>query len=207
MPITSFYHAIYKRLWAVGRASNAPTNHKPDDTPKGQHLDFPAWSAGPPPFPLKQNPKESAQILFVCSQQQDNGVRPGSVPANYWNSSLIHVCDDKGKDLGLPVFKAGQQRTIQAVIGNSGNLNSGALFPGLPAIDLICNAYCFNTFLSDSTPLPALSPLDPASSAATYEQPTLPPLSYGVTGFRFDVDKVFKGLADAMVAHGYTKQQ
>jgi hypothetical protein len=259
--ITSFYHAIYKRLWAVGQAGNA---HKDGPTAYGglslaspgeanglfgtigsdqfagpspfkapfkandnsalygllrRSPDRQTWpvrpfpfnnsiarKAGPAPFPLAQ--KERAQILFVCSMAGDNGVRPGSVPADWWHKAQIFVCDASGqspaKDLGLPLGKAGETRTVLAIIGNSGNLSAGALFPGLPAIDVICNAHVFNTFMSDSTPLPALSPLD---TGATYEQPVLAPGSYGVAGFRFDVDAVFKGLRDAMTAHGYTLQQ
>jgi hypothetical protein len=176
-----------------------------DDTPKGQYLDFASWSGGPAAFP--GNPKN--QILFVSSMDHDNGVRPGSVPAQYWNSSRIYVCDTYAKDLNLPVFKAGDQRTIQALIGNSSsNTNAGTVWGG-PPVQVICNAYCFNTFLSDAVPLPEMSALDAPNAGFIYEQPVMAPLSYAVVGFRFDVDQVFQALHDKMTAHmpPYTMQQ
>jgi hypothetical protein len=184
-------------------------NHKPDDTPHslqgGAHLDFAFVGTAPPAFPVK--PKENAQILFVASFPQDDGQRPGSVPAHYWDSSLVYVTDPLGNDLGLPVFKAGGQHTIAAVIGNSSpNLNAGSLFGG-PPLTVICNAYAFSTFLSPGTPLPALCHLDATNPDPTYQQPFLQPLSRAVAGFRFDVDTVFKGLTDAMNAKNYTPQQ
>src|SRR5207302_5144769 len=55
--------------------------------------------------------------------------------------------------------------------------------------------------------LPALSALDAATAGPTYDQPALVPRSYTVVGFRFDVDVVFKGLHDALVAAGMTPAQ
>ena len=145
---------------------------------------------------------------------QDNGVRPGNIdPNNYWNTSRIYVCDPLGQDLDFPVFKKGDQRTIQALIGNSSiNDWAGAAFGSLgslPPVQVICNAYCFNTFLSDGVPLPAMSPLDAPNAGPIYDQPVIGPLSYAVTGFRFDVDQVFQALHDKMTAHmpAYTMQQ
>jgi hypothetical protein len=181
-------------------------NKQGDDTPKGQFLDFSYWKPGPPAYP--GSPKN--QILFVSSMDQDNGVRPGNVPAQYWNSARIYVCDPLGNDLNFPVFKAGDQRTIQALIGNStADQWAGAAFAsgGLPPVQVICNAYCFNTFLSDAVPLPEMSALDAPNAGFLYEQPVIGPLSYAVVGFRFDVDQVFQALHDKMTAHNYTPQQ
>lgn len=149
-------------------------NNKTDDTPGGGNLDFAHWGPGPAAFPVKDK-----QALLVCSIDKDNGVRPGNVPANYWNTSQIFVCDDKGKNQGLPVFKAGAQHTIQAIIGNSGNLTAGVLF-NLPPLQVRANAYVWNTFLSPSFPLPALSALDANNAGPTYEQPGLVAQSYAV---------------------------
>jgi hypothetical protein len=149
--------------------------------------------------------------LFVSSMDHDNGVRPGSVPAQYWNSSRIYVCDTLGKDLNFPVFKAGAQHTIQALIGNSSPSGwAGATFgaPGsLPPIQVICNAYCFNTFLSDAVPLPEMWTLDAPNAGFIYDQPVMGPVSYAVVGFRFDVDQVFQALHDKMTAHNYPPAQ
>ena len=49
-------------------------NNKANDTPHGGNLDFAHWSGGPAAFPSKNK-----QILFVCSVDKDNGVRPGNV--------------------------------------------------------------------------------------------------------------------------------
>ena len=180
-------------------------NNKLDDTPGGAHLEFADWSGGPAAFPLAKG--KSEQILFVCSTAGDNGVRPGTIdPNNFWNTSQIFVCNDHGKNIGLPPFKPGEQRIIHALIGNSGNINAGAVW-NLPPIEVRCNAYVFNTFLSDPVRLPEMSALDAANAGFTYEQPLLQSTSYGVAGFRFDVDLVFKALRDAMIAHPYTPAQ
>ena len=171
-------------------------NGKYNDTPNGSHLEFADWSGGPsPPNPQAKN----KQILLVCSTVGDNGVRPGSINQNnYWNSSQIFVCDSKtGHNLGLPVFKPTEVRTINAIIGNAGTLNAGKL-SNLAAINVKCNAYVFNAGFSPGFALPELSALDAPSAGPDYEQPGLTPSSYAVVGFRFDVDQVFQGLHDAM---------
>ena len=118
------------------------------------------------------------------------------------------MCDDKtGQNQGLPVFTAGAQHTIQAIIGNSSDLLAGALFQNLPPIEVQCNAYVWNTFLSPSFALQEMSALDAPNAQFTYKQPGLVAKSYGVVGFRFDVDQVFKGLTAAMKALNLTPQQ
>ena len=117
-------------------------------------------------------------------------VRPGSVdPNNYWNSSQIFVCGEDGHNQGLPVFTAGAQHTIQAIIGNSSDLTAGVLF-NLPPIEVRCNAYVWNTFMSPGTPLPEMSALDAPNAGITYEQPGMVDKSYAVVGFRFDVNPI-----------------
>jgi hypothetical protein len=179
-------------------------DQKLDDTPKGTYLDFSFVGTAPPAFPLTST--ESAAILFVASFPQDNGVRPGSVPANYWDSSLIFVTDTSGKDQGLPVFGAGQEFYIAAVIGNSGNGFAGGIFStGNPTMTVVCNAHVFSTFESPAVPLPSLSNLDPTDTNATYEQYFLAKTSRDVVGFRFNVDLVYAGLLNAMA--GFTMAQ
>jgi len=181
-------------------------NHKPKDIPHGGNLDFAHWSGGPAAFPTK-----GKQVLFVCSIDQDNGVRPGAIdPNTYWNTSQIFVCDETGQiQEPPPPFKAGKQHTIQAIIGNSSDLTAGAQFGTgtLPPVQVQCNAYVWNSGFSPLFPLPEMSALVADSAGATYEQPALTPKSYAVVGFRFDVDQVFKGLHDAIVAAGMTPAQ
>ena len=180
------------------------TDKKLDDTPKGTYLDFSFVGAAPPAFPLK--PKETAEILFVPSYPLDNGVRPGSLPANYWVTSLIFVTDTAGKDQGLPVFAATQEYYIAAVVANSGNGFAGGIFNSTaPAMTVVCNAHVFSTFESPAVPLPSLSNLDPADINPTYEQYFLPKTSRDVVGFRFNVDKVYAGLLNVMA--GFTLPQ
>ena len=146
-------------------------NSKYNDTPNGAHLEFADWSGGPsPPNPQAKN----KQILLVCSTVGDNGVRPGSIDIhNYWNTSQIFVCDSKtGHNLGLPVFKPTEVRTINAIIGNAGTLTAGKLFNNGSGDRRQCNAYDLNTHISPGAPLPELSALDAPNAGVTYEQPT-----------------------------------
>jgi hypothetical protein len=180
-------------------------DQKLDDTPKGTYLDFTSFvSQAPPAFPLK--PNETVEILFVASFPQDNGVRPGSVPPNYWDTSLIFVTDQHGQDQGLPAFGAGQEYYIAAVIGNSGNGFSGSIFNNTtPTINVVCNAHVFSTFESPAVALPALSNLNPADTNPTYEQYYMQKMSRDVVGFRFNVDLVYAGLLNVMA--GFTLAQ
>jgi hypothetical protein len=175
-------------------------DQKIDDTPKGAHLGDSYIKAPPPAFPLKTNPKETAQILFIPSWDADNGVRPNNnMPVNFWNTSMIFVTGTDGQDENLPVFEKGTEHYIAAIIANSGNLNTGArLGGGLPTVTVNCKAYVFGTFLSPGTPLPALANLDPADTNKDYEQFVLGPLKRDVVGFRFNVDTVYAALIAVM---------
>lgn len=175
-------------------------DQKIDDTPKGAHLGDNYIKAAQPAFPLKTNPKENAQILFIPSRDIDNGERPGNIQANnFWNTSMIFVTGTDGQDEGLKVFQKGTERYIAAIIANSGNLYTGARFGGgLPTITVNCKAYVFGTFLSPGTPLPALTNLDPADTNKDYEQFILAPLRRDVVGFRFNVDTVYGALITLM---------
>ena len=175
------------------------TDQQIDDTPKGPRLGDSYIKAMSPAFPLKTNPKESAQILFIPSLDTDNGVRPGTVPANFWNTSMIFVTGTDGQDENLPVFQKGTEHYIAAIIADSGNLNTGArLGGGLPTVKVNCKAYVFGTFLSPGTTLPALTNLDPGDTSGDYEQFILGPLKRDVVGFRFNVDIVYAALIALM---------
>jgi hypothetical protein len=175
-------------------------NKKIDDTPKGPHLGDNYIAAPPPAFPLKTNPKENAQILFIASRDTDNGERPGNIQANWWNTSMIFITGTDGQDQGLPLFDKGTEHYVAAIIANSGNLWTGARGSGggLPTVTVNCKAYVFGTFLSPGTPLPALTNLDPADMSGDYEQFILGPLKRDVVGFRFNVDIVYGALITLM---------
>ena len=185
----------------IDRLQNWIENDKQiDDTPKGTHLGDGYIKAPPPAFPLKTNPKENAQILFIPSWDTDNGVRPSNaMPANFWDTSMIFVTGTDGQDENLPVFQKGTEHYIAAIIANSGNLFTGARTGGgLPTVTVNCKAFVFGTFLSPGTPLPALTNLDPADPTGDYEQFILGPLKRDVVGFRFNVDTVYAALIALM---------
>jgi len=194
------WNAGAKPFRLIDRLQNWIENDKKiDDTPKGTHLGDSYIKAPAPAFPLKTNPKENAQILFIASRDIDNGERPGNIQANWWNTSMIFVTGTDGNDEGLPVFDKGTEHYIAAIIANSGNLNTGARTGGnLPTITVNCKAYVFGTFLSPGTPLPALTNLDPADTNGDYEQFILKPLTRDVVGFRFNVDIVYAALIALM---------
>jgi len=177
-------------------------DHQIDDTPKGTYLDYFGFlKAGSPAFPLQAKPNDQAQILFVPSFPQDNGVRPGNVPATFWDTSLIFVTGTNGQDQGLPVFEPGAEHYIAAVIGNSGNLLSGNLWSqGAPQMTVSCSAYVFSTFLSPGVALPSLHNLLTTDPNTSYEQWYMRALSRDVAGFRFTVDTVYAALKTAMGA-------
>src|SRR6266566_171239 len=59
----------------------------------GQIHDVPNTAIGTkPPAPIP-GPLDPGVSLFVCSMPGDIGVRPGTVPSNYWATSLIFLVD------------------------------------------------------------------------------------------------------------------
>ena len=181
------------------------TNGKVDDSPKGPLL-YPTLMATPPaPFPGATSP-----ILFVASMPNDDGRRAGDnaqpavplnhVPANYWDTSQVFLTDANG-NIVPPAnqLQGGAEYNVQAVLGVTGPGISGSLFGGTP-IHVLCDAFCFNTFLSPNFPLPSLANLDPTDPNPVYEQYYFDSPSYEIAGFRFNVDAVFAGLAAALQA-------
>jgi hypothetical protein len=65
-------------------------------------------------------------------------------------------------------------------------------------VNVLCDAQCFNTFMSPGVPLPSLGNYDPADPNPTFEQYYVGKKSYEVVAFRLDVSKVFSGLAAAL---------
>jgi hypothetical protein len=147
--------------------------------------------------------------LFVASFAGDDGRRTGDgeapgvplnhVPANFWATSQIFLVDDQGHIPPLGPLKAGEEFYVSAIVGNSCATQPAgrAFFSGNP-MTVICDAQCFNTFMSPAVPLPSFGNLDPMDTNPVYDQFALPPLSYDVVAFRFNVSAVFSALAAAL---------
>ena len=186
----------------VTALGNWITNGKPDDTP--QAAPFLALPGGPP----QAFPGAPGAILFAASFPTDDGRRPGDgdshdpgpiyVPQNFWVSSPIALLNDQGKFPVPTPMTLGptEEYYVCALVGNSGASGSAgrALPPGLP-MNVICDALCFGTFMSPAVALPSFGNFDPTDTNPNYEQYALPPMSYDVVAFRFNVDTVFAGLA------------
>jgi hypothetical protein len=180
-------------------------NGTPDDSPQNGPLTQPGFSTlQPPPFAGAQT-----GFLFAASFAGDDGRRNGDggtppvqlshVPPNFWATSQIFLYDAQGQYQTPMVLDANAEFYVCAVIGNScpGQPAGRAFISALP-INVICDAQCFNTFLSPAMPLPSLGNYDPMDANPTSEVYFLAPLSYGVAAFRFTVNSVFANLAAAL---------
>jgi len=166
----------------------------------GQINDVPTTAiATKPPAPIP-GPLDSGVSLFVCSMPGDTGVRPGTVPSNYWATSLIFLTD---QNTGATVFPssltAGSEYNLVAVIGNRGNANGGNYLdtPG-PGIETSGIVMVWNTVDSPGVELPALSNLDVTSTNPIFEQYFLNSGQYDVVGFRLNVQTVYDGIIAAI---------
>jgi len=186
---------------------------KPDDTPKPNALlrtTLTQLQASMARFPgiadFDKPPFVQIPVLFVCSKSGDDGRRTGdlgvpaanSAPANYWATSPIYLLDPATGLQHQGDLKATETYNVAAVIGNCGNWPAGRLAQGGTNITVRCDAEVFNSGFGPSFPLPSLSNLDPTGTAPVFEQWGLPPKSYDLVGFRFEVDSVFAGLAKAL---------
>jgi hypothetical protein len=190
---------------------------KVDDSPKDAPLTYAALRALPKPaaFPLHIKPpnQESLPILFVASMAGDDGRRHGDhampdvpldhVPPHFWATSQIFLCDETGAIVHPATLEAGQELSVVAMIGNSGNMPAGRLFDtNQPKTLLLGAALAFNTFMSPGTYLPSLANLDPAQLSSQYEHYGIRSLGYDTAAWRFNVDKVFAGLKTSLVNAG-----
>jgi hypothetical protein len=147
---------------------------------------------------------EQGVALFVCSVAGDNGVRPGTVPANFWATSLIFLVDPTtGDSVNPPQLSASSEYYLAAVVGNRGNTGAGSY--GSPAgvkVEAAGWVMVWNTGMSPAVQLPALSNLDAASPNGVYELYSLKSGRYDVVGFRLNVQTVFNGLVKAIGESG-----
>jgi hypothetical protein len=147
---------------------------------------------------------DSGVSLFVCSMPGDNGVRPGTVPPNYWATSLIFLVDPANGSTVFPSqLSATSEYYLAAVIGNRGNTAGGHYLsaPGV-AIEAAGWVMVWNSGMSPAVQLPALSNLDVNSTNGVYGVYFLKSSQYDVVGFRLNVQTVFDGLVAAVTASG-----
>jgi len=142
--------------------------------------------------------------LFVCSVTGDDGTRPGTVPPDFWNSSLIFLVNPTNGNIeNPPELSASSEYYLTAVIGNRGNVAGGRyMSPAAVKIEATGWVMVWNTGMSPAVQLPALSNLDVNSTNGIYEVYFLRSGQYEVVGFRLNVQTVFDGLVKAIGASG-----
>ena len=165
----------------------------------GQVKDIPnAVIATKPPSPIAA-PLDAGKALFVCSMPGDTGVRPGTVPSNFWATSLIFLVDPATGNTATPsTLTAAADYYMVAVIGNRGNTAAGRYLNQPPPVEVSASVMVWNTFLSPGVQLPALSNLDITATSGLYEQYFLRSGEYDVAGFSMNVQTVFNGIIAAV---------
>ncbi len=170
----------------------------------GKPQDFPAFIAipngGTVPGLLDAGPS-----VFVCSSANDNGTRPGTIPSDFWNSSLIYLVDrTNGNQANPPTLHGAQEYYVAAVIGNRGDAAGGKYAAGpsavsTPGVQATAWALTFGTGgASPGVQLPSLSNLDVSSQSGFNDVYFLASAKYDIVGFRFTVQTVFDGLVKAI---------
>lgn len=142
--------------------------------------------------------------LFVCSIGDDNGTRPGSVPSNYWATSLIYLVDPLTGNAVNPLnLASSSEYYLAAIIGNRGDTKTGR-FSSPPGSKVEATAWVmvWNTGMSPAVQLPALSNLDDSDYSGAYESYFINEGSYDEVGFRLNVQDVFNGLVAAIEDSG-----
>lgn len=185
-------NALFPKLLVV--FGNWITAGKIDDIPEDVILTVPG--------PIKQT--VAGIDLFVCSVAGDTGERPGTVPSNYWATSLIFLVDPATGNTATPSqLSSSSEYYLTAVIGNRGNANAGRFAdPSGARVDAACWVMVWNSGMSPAVQLPALSNLDVTSTDGIYESFFLDGGRYDIVGFRLNVQDVFNGLVKAISESG-----
>jgi hypothetical protein len=179
----------------------------------GKHNDTPSGVVNPAGGVIHNvpasiaGPLDNGVALFVCSMPNDNGRRPGSVPPNYWATSLIYLVDpNTGNTVSPATLNAGDEWFLVGVVGNRGTSNAGEYVTGsLNASAGVQSAgvvMVWNTVFGPGVELPALSNLDVAATNPLYDSYIMRSGAYDVVGFRLNVQNVFNGIIAALVAEG-----
>lgn len=148
-------------------------------------------------------PLDAGVTLFACSMANDNGVRPGSVPSNYWATSLIYLVDpNTGAFATLPggTLNPGDEWFLVGVVGNRGDKKAGLYLDTttVPGVEAAGIAMVWNTMASPGVELPALSNLDVTATNPIYDCYIMRSAGYDVVGFRLNVQNVFNGIVAAL---------
>jgi hypothetical protein len=170
----------------------------------GKPQDFPAFivlpNAGTVPGAIDTGPS-----VFVCSSANDDGTRPGTVPNDFWNSSLIYLVDRSNGSVANPsTLHGAMEFYVAGVIGNRGDAAGGKYSTGpatatTPGVQATAWALTFGTGgASPAVELPSLSNLDVTSQSGLNDVYFLPSAKYDIVGFRFAVQTVFDGLVNAI---------
>jgi hypothetical protein len=153
----------------------------------------------PPPVAGQLDP---GVALFVCSVAGDDGTRPGNVPANFWDTSLIFLVDPATGNTVTPSELAGaSEYYLTAVIGNRGTVGGGRYLTP-PVVEAAGWVMVWNSGMSPAVQLPSLANLDLNSTSGTYDVYLLRSGQYDVVGFRLNVQTVFDGLVKAVGTSG-----
>ena len=169
----------------------------------GKVNDIPTGVIGTMP-PTITSGLDPGVVLFVCSMPGDNGIRPGTVPANYWATSLIFLVDPANGNIVTPSSLSGSSEYfLTAVIGNRGSAPGGHyMAPPAAFIEAAGWVMVWNSGTSPAVQLPALSNLDVNSTNGVYGVYFIRPGQYDVVGFRLNVQTVFDGLVKAIDSSG-----
>lgn len=148
-------------------------------------------------------PLDAGVSLFVCSDPNDNGVRPGTVPSNYWATSLIYLVDPAtGNTVTPATLNSGDEWFLVGVVGNRGSADAGEYLSSAanPGVETAAVVMVWNTVDSPGVELPALSNLDVTDTNPIYESYIMRSATYDVVGFRLNVQNVFNGIVAALTA-------
>jgi hypothetical protein len=160
----------------------------------GKTNDIPNGVIATKPGPIKNTPDAGASP-FVCSFNADDGTRPGGVPSDFWDTSLIFLVDPSNGNIVTPAtLTGGSEFFLTAVVGNRGQQAGGRYSSGGVAMDAKAIVMVWNTAFSPGVELPALSNLDVNSTNSIYDQYFLDSGQYDVVGFRMNIQSVYDGI-------------
>lgn len=165
----------------------------------GKIVDIPTDVIATRPAPIAAG-LDAGVSLFVCSVAGDNGIRPGTVPPDFWASSLIFLVDPRtGRTVTPTQLSSSANYHLVGVVGNRGNTVAGR-YRNPPAAQIEAAGWVmvWNTSASPAVQLPALTNLDPTSNNGVYEIYSLGAGQYEIVGFNLNVQDVFNGLARAL---------
>lgn len=173
----------------------------------GRPMDIPAFIAVPGGGTVPGTADAGGSKPFVCSSATDDGTRPGTVPGNFWATSLIYLVNPATGAQALPsTLQNGSEYYLAAVVGNRGDAAggkySGPTGPGAATTsELVAKGYAMAWGTGGSTPsvtLPSLTNNDHTAVAGQNDLYFLKTMKYDTIGFRFPTKSVFDALVLAI---------